>query len=348
MTVQTTHNFVEYIGDGITQVFLFDFVTFDIPSVTGYVDELEEPSEVTLNSDQANSPGGTLTFDVPPPLDSAIQIERIVALTQLSIYDPYGPFPAQTSEQNWDRAVLMVQQQQAFAEGAEAEADRAALEADRAEAAADVLENMEAEATSGVPGSNAEADWDNGTGTMSFTIPRGDQGDQGNQGSQGIDGDQGIQGDQGDQGVQGIQGEVGDQGDPGPGVDFKGIDTLANILLKPVVQGDLWTSSTAGTLPPGHPSQPNQPVAINDGLIGNGTLMVWEWTGPVQGPQGEDGEQGVQGEQGIQGTQGIQGVQGPDGIDGADGAQIIHHASEALAIAASVGDTVNIHVWDAV
>lgn len=104
----------------------------------------------------------------------------------------------------------------------------------------------------------------------------------------GIQGIQGIQGEIGLQGPQGPIGETGPQGligETGAGLVVKGTDTVANILLKPGVEGDFWIASDTG-----------------DGY--SYVSGSWVNTGQVRGPQGEQGYQGIQGETGPQGVTG--------------------------------------------
>ena len=119
-------------------------------------------------------------------------------------------------------------------------------------------------------------------GDTGDTGPKGDKGDTGEQGIQGIQGEIGLQGPQGSIGETGPQGPIGETG---AGLVVKGTDTVANILLKPGVEGDFWIASDTG-----------------DGY--SYVAGTWINTGQVKGPQGEQGDQGAKGETGPRGVTG--------------------------------------------
>ena len=87
-----------------------------------------------------------------------------------------------------------------------------------AQAAARKLSKVEISATTGAPGTGAQATVSQTADTTRFdlTIPRGDTGPQGIQGPAGPEGPQGPQGEQGIQGPAGPEGPQGEQGIQGP------------------------------------------------------------------------------------------------------------------------------------
>lgn len=131
----------------------------------------------------------------------------------------------------------------------------------------DEIENMTVAADTLSPGSDATANWEDGTLTLG--IPRGDKGEQGIQGVQGIQGPKGDTGATGPKGDTGAVGPKGDKGDAGP-TGPKG------------PKGD-----TGATGPKG-----DRGVQGIQGPKGD--------TGP-QGPKGDKGDKGDTGPQGPQG-----------------------------------------------
>ena len=115
MTVQTTVNKIVYAPDGVTTLFVFNFVTHDPDTLQVFFESDEQPGgfEVTLNLDQTTLPGGSVEFDVPPSGDlRSVTLLRVLELNQDIDYQPYDAFPAETHERALDLLTLMVQQVQ--------------------------------------------------------------------------------------------------------------------------------------------------------------------------------------------------------------------------------------------
>ena len=113
---------------------------------------------------------------------------------------------------------------------------------------------------------------------------------------------------------------TGDDWEPlsgGGGTVVKGADTVANIIVKPGVEGEMWIATDTGN----DGSTPPKPVAIGDGLVYNATSGVWENVGPIAGPVGPVGPPGQDGADGQDGTDGTNGSDGSDGAKGDDGDQ---------------------------
>ncbi len=86
---------------------------------------------------------------------------------------------------------------------------------------------------------------------------------------------------------------------PGGALEIKGTDTIANILLKTGLPGDIWiaSNSDATAIPPG---------VAGDGYSWDSDTSTWVNVGPIRGPQGPTG------------TPGTDGADGADGDDGED------------------------------
>lgn len=124
MTVVTqTSKAGPYTGNGSTTEFAFDFkvlaesdliVTITLSS-TGfeYQAVLNTDFSVSMNSDQDNDPGGTLTYPISGDeleATSTLTIERLVDYTQETDLVNQGAFYAQVVEDSLDKLVMMIQQ----------------------------------------------------------------------------------------------------------------------------------------------------------------------------------------------------------------------------------------------
>ena len=112
MTISTTDNRVNYTADGVLTVFTFDYVVYDEATMTVYLDDVVQGSgyTVNLNADQDTTPGGDVTFDVAPADQADVTLQRLMPNTQLTDYQPYDAFPAETHERALDRLTMSVQQ----------------------------------------------------------------------------------------------------------------------------------------------------------------------------------------------------------------------------------------------
>ena len=114
MTVTTTENFTAFIADGIETIFTFSFQTQEESDIVVYFDGvlISAGFTVALNDDQDSTPGGTVTFDVPPANGTEVVIYREVPNTQQTDYQEYGPFPAESHETALDKLTMICQQLQ--------------------------------------------------------------------------------------------------------------------------------------------------------------------------------------------------------------------------------------------
>jgi hypothetical protein len=115
MTVENTSNKQDYTGDGVTTgPYTFNFQTLS-SWIYVYVDGVivsDTTYTLTVNGDQAASPGGEVTFDVAVVDQLSIIILRTAPLTQESDYVPYSAFPSSTVEGDFDKSTIINQQQQ--------------------------------------------------------------------------------------------------------------------------------------------------------------------------------------------------------------------------------------------
>lgn len=123
--VSSTSSFQDYTGNGATTAFAFTFPTLTAGDVEVLVGGVKQTLgvTVTLNANQATSPGGTALFATAPANLAPVRVQRTVALTQGLVLQPYSAFPAKSVEKALDRLAMQAQQ---------LERDRAALAATHA------------------------------------------------------------------------------------------------------------------------------------------------------------------------------------------------------------------------
>jgi lysophospholipase L1-like esterase len=111
MALSSTTTRQTYTGNGATAAFAFTMRVDQASWLKVDLDEVEQATgfSVELNADQGASPGGTVTFLVPPGVGVAIRLRRAVPLTQEATFGPYTRFPAQTVEQSLDQVVMAAQ-----------------------------------------------------------------------------------------------------------------------------------------------------------------------------------------------------------------------------------------------
>ncbi len=112
MTVATTHNRKEYIGDAVQVAFPYDFLVLDEEHFEIYLDGVLK----TLTTDYTvsgvlNQSGGNITFGTAPAVGVEVLILRVVPVTQGVKLPNTGSFPSETVEkQAFDKTVMIEQQ----------------------------------------------------------------------------------------------------------------------------------------------------------------------------------------------------------------------------------------------
>lgn len=110
MTVTNTTSLQQFVGNGISALYVFSIQTYDPAWITATVDGMVATGTITLNPDQETTPGGVFDFDVIPPDQSDVIIQRIVPLTQLVDLPPYTRFPSRNVEDSLDKITMALQQ----------------------------------------------------------------------------------------------------------------------------------------------------------------------------------------------------------------------------------------------
>ena len=156
MTVQNTPSFVEYVADGIQTSFNFTFRADDVSWVL--VDYLVNFDTITLNLDQDATPGGSVSYTVPPPNLEPIRIERLVPSNQNLNYTRYDPFDSESHEGALDKLTMILQDHVTLIGVVEttltANLDQEIL--DRIAGDATLQSNLDAETAARIGGDNTE------------------------------------------------------------------------------------------------------------------------------------------------------------------------------------------------
>ena len=110
MSLPSSSNTIQHIGDGVTTVFSFPYLTYNTEHVKVYLDDVLTLTGFTVSSIPPEGALPTVTFTVPPASGVKLTIKRVVPVTQLSTYATGGAFPAKTVEKNFDLATMAIQQ----------------------------------------------------------------------------------------------------------------------------------------------------------------------------------------------------------------------------------------------
>jgi len=119
MTISTTDNRKQYLGNGVTTVFSFPYRFFDdtdvvvslVNNATGVATVQTLTTDYTLTGAGGPS-GGNVTMVTAPTSTETLVIYRSVPMTQETDYITGDPFPAETHETALDRATVLIQQLQ--------------------------------------------------------------------------------------------------------------------------------------------------------------------------------------------------------------------------------------------
>ena len=105
----------DYTATGATRVFAFTFKVQSAADVEVRLgaNRVTGGFIITTNADQAANPGGSVTFDTSPGsalVPTAVRLVRAVPYTQETVFNPYSPFPAKTTEGALDWLSMQIQQ----------------------------------------------------------------------------------------------------------------------------------------------------------------------------------------------------------------------------------------------
>lgn len=109
MTVQTNNNSISYVGNGSTVHFDYDYLILNASHLKVYFGDVLQTSGYAV-SGVSSQTGGTVAFAVAPPNGTNITLIRDVPFLQLTDYQPYDAFPAESHERALDLLTMMTQQ----------------------------------------------------------------------------------------------------------------------------------------------------------------------------------------------------------------------------------------------
>ena len=120
MTVSSLTRTVTWTGDGLTYAYTFPFKIYAATDLYVYAyTVITDPTVLTLNSDYTvtindTTDGGHIDLDPdefgPLLAGSSLVIERILPLTQETVYIEGDSFPAKSHEDALDRLIMIAQQ----------------------------------------------------------------------------------------------------------------------------------------------------------------------------------------------------------------------------------------------
>lgn len=109
MTVQTNNNSISYVGNGSTAHFDYDYLILNASHLKVYFGDVLQTSGYVVGGVSSQT-GGTVAFAVAPPSGTDITLIRDVPFLQLTDYQPYDAFPAESHERALDLLTMMAQQ----------------------------------------------------------------------------------------------------------------------------------------------------------------------------------------------------------------------------------------------
>ncbi len=109
MTLATSINRADHIGDASTTIFAYNFRVDVLGDMSVYLNNVLQTSGYTVQ-DLATDAGGTVTFTTAPASGVAVALVREVAYIQDTDYTPYTKFPEDVHERALDRIVMQTQQ----------------------------------------------------------------------------------------------------------------------------------------------------------------------------------------------------------------------------------------------
>jgi len=324
MAFNTNVPYVRFVSGSSQDIFAYNFKLFAAQDIVVVTDIGGTKTPLLLGADYAvvidGDRGGYVHLATPLVIGSIITLRRELDLSRYVEYQTSGDMLASTLNTDQDYQTYLIQDQ--------------AAKVNEYLSLPDKVPGFNGKFPE--PGAGEFICWnDAGTELATKKLDKGPKGDiglvgpightgatgaQGPKGDTGIQGNTGTKGDEGPIGHDGVKGDRGDQGlkgDDGTGVDVKGVDTYANILLKNGSLGNMWITNDTGT-----DNQGNH-YGLGYGFVSDGTTGPTQWgnAGAIRGPKGDIGPEGPTGTKGNIGNTGIQGNQGPIGPIGPQGIQ---------------------------
>jgi hypothetical protein len=112
MTVNTEHAYNEWTGDGSTTSFNFTFAVIPTdPGIDFTIDDVLLTTGISIlpNSNQSDSPGGTILLSVAPALNTELVARRSTSQTQVADFPLESQLNTEKLELALDKAFLCIQ-----------------------------------------------------------------------------------------------------------------------------------------------------------------------------------------------------------------------------------------------
>lgn len=111
MTISTSDNRNDYIGDDVTVIFPYTFRIFDETHIDVFLDGVLQTLTTHYTvSGVGDTGGGNITFLTAPAAGVEVTHLRDVPITQETDYPPNNPFPAEAHENALDKGTMIDQQ----------------------------------------------------------------------------------------------------------------------------------------------------------------------------------------------------------------------------------------------
>lgn len=118
MTVSITTSVVTYTGDAVTTDYGVPFRVLSASDLYVFVDEVLQIAGVDYNTvGLVTEPNSTVAFVVAPADQTDILIQRLTGLVQSTQYATYGEYKAAQHEADYDKAMLIAQENRDAAAG---------------------------------------------------------------------------------------------------------------------------------------------------------------------------------------------------------------------------------------
>lgn len=111
MAVSSSINKIQYTANGTNTVFAFPYSFFAETDLEVYIGDTLQTSGYTVSAVGGSfRNGGNVMFSSAPAASSIVTIVRVLPLTQQTDYEDFSSFPADTFENDLDRAIMIAAQ----------------------------------------------------------------------------------------------------------------------------------------------------------------------------------------------------------------------------------------------
>ena len=109
MTITNTTPRDEYVGDGGTVSFTYNFKVLQLADLKIFLDATEQVSGFVVTGVGGDT-GGQVVFDSPPASNVAVLLERFTTTDRTVDFIEGGPLSAEVLDNDQDRSIAMIQE----------------------------------------------------------------------------------------------------------------------------------------------------------------------------------------------------------------------------------------------